>query len=92
MPQLLRHVFLITIVATFVSAVQPAMAGKRAASRWAADSWGVANSWCLQGRDWGYPGNCQFATYPQCMATASGTFSYCGINPAYAYAYQRRGY
>jgi hypothetical protein len=39
--------------------------------------------WCLQGKDWGYPGLCQFATYPQCLATASGTFSYCGINPLY---------
>ncbi len=48
--------------------------------------------YCLQGRDYGYPGNCEFATYGQCMATASGTFSYCGINPRYAYARQQRGY
>ena len=48
-------------------------------------------SWCLQGCQWGYPGNCQFSSYAQCMATASGTFSYCGINPHYAYARQRRG-
>jgi hypothetical protein len=48
--------------------------------------------YCLQGRIWGYPGNCQFATYGQCMATASGTDAYCGINPAYAYARQRRGH
>jgi hypothetical protein len=47
---------------------------------------------CLQGRSWGYPGNCQFATYGQCMASASGTFASCGINPRYAYARQRRGY
>ncbi|WP_082637429.1 DUF3551 domain-containing protein [Bradyrhizobium retamae] len=26
------------------------------------------------------------------MATASGTFSYCGINPLVAFAQQRRGY
>lgn len=44
---------------------------------------------CLQGRGWGYPGNCAFATYAQCMATASGTNSGCGINPRYAYARQR---
>jgi uncharacterized protein DUF3551 len=44
--------------------------------------------YCLQGRDWGYPGNCQFWTYQQCMATASGTFSYCGINPRFAFARQ----
>jgi hypothetical protein len=53
--------------------------------------------YCLQGRGWGYPGNCAFSTYAQCMATASGTNSGCGINPRYAHARQRgygryRGY
>ncbi len=52
----------------------------------------AAARWCLQGPSWGYPGNCQFATYQQCMATASGTYAYCGINPRYAYARQPRGY
>ncbi|CCD85416.1 conserved hypothetical protein [Bradyrhizobium sp. ORS 285] len=47
---------------------------------------------CLQGRMWGYPGNCQFATYQQCQAAASGTDAGCGINPAYAYARQRGYY
>ena len=50
---------------------------------------GIQDRYCLQGRQWGYPGNCQFSSYPQCMATASGTDSYCGINPRYAYARQR---
>ncbi len=45
--------------------------------------------YCLQGRSWGYPGNCQFSTYDQCMATASGTLAYCGMNPIYAF--QRQG-
>ena len=50
------------------------------------------SSYCLQGRIWGYPGNCQFSSYAQCAATASGTDAYCGINPHYyAYARQRRG-
>ena len=49
------------------------------------------NSYCLQGRQWGYPGNCQFSSYAQCMATASGTGSYCGVNPQYASTHQRRG-
>lgn len=48
--------------------------------------------YCLQGRIWGYPGNCQFASYAQCMASASGTNAYCGINPRYAYARHWRGY
>jgi hypothetical protein len=45
--------------------------------------------YCLQGRQWGFPGNCAFATYRQCMATASGTNAGCGINPRYAYDRQR---
>ncbi|MDH2357721.1 hypothetical protein ABIB90_008366 [Bradyrhizobium sp. JR4.1] len=45
--------------------------------------------YCLQGRTWGYPGNCEFSTYDQCMATASGTLAYCGVNPTYAF--QRQG-
>jgi hypothetical protein len=56
---------------------------------WAYES--AADSYCLQGRIWGYPGNCQFSSYAQCMATASGTNAYCGINPRYAFARQRRG-
>ena len=46
--------------------------------------------WCLQGKDWGYPGLCHFWSYGQCLATASGTFSYCGINPRLAFPHQRR--
>ncbi|MGB8613869.1 MAG: DUF3551 domain-containing protein [Pseudolabrys sp.] len=44
----------------------------------------VQDMYCLQGRPWGYPGNCQFSSYAQCMATASGTGAPCGINPRYA--------
>jgi len=51
----------------------------------------IQDPYCLQGRRWGYPGNCQFSSYPQCMATADGTDAYCGINPQYAFAQQRRG-
>ncbi|WP_445217200.1 DUF3551 domain-containing protein [Bradyrhizobium sp. Pa8] len=50
---------------------------------------GPYDLYCLQGRIWGYPGNCQFATYEQCMATASGIQAYCGVNPTYAFAQQR---
>jgi hypothetical protein len=45
--------------------------------------------YCLQGRHWGYPGNCAFATHAQCMATASGTNARCGVNPRYAFGRQR---
>jgi len=56
-----------------------------------------AGKYCLQGADAGYPGNCSFSTYAQCMATASGTNNGCGINPRYAFKRQRsysryRGY
>ena len=47
--------------------------------------------YCLKGGDWVWPGLCLFWTYEQCLATASGTLSYCGINPRYAFARQRRG-
>jgi uncharacterized protein DUF3551 len=56
---------------------------------WAHES--APNSYCLQGRGWGYPGNCQFSNYAQCVASGSGTDAYCGINPSYAFAQQRRG-
>jgi Protein of unknown function (DUF3551) len=46
--------------------------------------------YCLQGRDYGYPGNCQFSSYQQCQATASGTLSYCGTNPRFAYGMQQQ--
>lgn len=46
---------------------------------------GIQDRYCLQGRRWGYPGNCQFSTYSQCMATASGTIDSCGLNPTYAF-------
>jgi hypothetical protein len=46
--------------------------------------------YCLQGNEWGYPGLCYFWSYQQCLASASGTFSYCGINPRYAFARQPR--
>src|ERR1700761_7181858 len=35
--------------------------------------------YCLQGRRWGYPGNCQFESFQQCRVTASGTQDDCGI-------------
>jgi hypothetical protein len=51
---------------------------------------GIRDSFCLQGRTSGYPGNCQFSSYQQCMATASGTDDSCGINPMKAFGQHRR--
>jgi hypothetical protein len=52
----------------------------------------AAARYCLRGSGYGYPGNCQFSTFQQCQATASGTNAYCGVNPRYASAHQRRRY
>lgn len=61
-----------TIVTVTWASVEPASAARSSAR------------YCLQGKQWGFPGNCAFATRHQCMATASGTGSTCGINPHYA--------
>jgi hypothetical protein len=52
----------------------------------------MQDSYCLQGRSSGYPGNCQFSSYQQCMATAIGTDEGCGINPMKAFPQRHRGY
>jgi hypothetical protein len=44
--------------------------------------------YCLQGRQQGYPGLCNFSSFQQCKAAASGTNSDCGINPRFAYGAQ----
>ena len=51
----------------------------------------VADRYCLQGRRWGFPGNCQFETLQQCRAAASGTHASCGANPRYAFGRSRQG-
>jgi hypothetical protein len=56
----------------------------------AAEARTAANDrYCLQGRHWGMPGNCQFATRQQCLAAAAGTNAHCGLNPRNASARQR---
>lgn len=50
--------------------------------------------YCLQGKQTGIPGDCNYASYAQCMASASGRDAYCAINPRVAYNRQgpwRRG-
>lgn len=70
-----RTIFTLASFATLIAAALSATPAHAANDRY-----------CLQGRIWGYPGNCQFASYQQCAATASGTSAYCGINPRYGYA------
>uniref|UniRef100_Q07MH4 DUF3551 domain-containing protein n=1 Tax=Rhodopseudomonas palustris (strain BisA53) TaxID=316055 RepID=Q07MH4_RHOP5 len=45
--------------------------------------------YCLQGRQQGYPGFCNFSSFQQCKAAASGTSADCGINPRFAFGMQR---
>jgi hypothetical protein len=53
-------------------------------------------AWCVTGRDTGYPGDCSYTSYAQCMASASGRIAYCNINPRVAFGQQvsrgRHGY
>jgi Protein of unknown function (DUF3551) len=76
MRHLFQPLFLAASVVTVLSSVQPVLAQDY--------------KYCLQGRELGYPGDCQYSSYQQCMATASGTDSYCAVNPRYAFARQGR--
>ena len=44
--------------------------------------------YCLQGRGVGVPGECSYATYDQCMASASGRSLSCNVNPRVAFGQQ----
>jgi hypothetical protein len=89
---MLRKTVIALLAVASISLVSPTMALARASVAVGGGHGGEAiqDRYCLQGRQWGYPGNCQFSSYAQCMATASGTLAYCGINPQYAFARQRR--
>jgi len=42
-------------------------------------------AYCMQGKDAGYPGDCQYRSYAECKASASGRGEDCAINPRFAY-------
>ena len=42
--------------------------------------------YCLQGEDYAGGGDCQFTSYLQCQAAASGRTAYCAANPYLAAA------
>jgi hypothetical protein len=46
--------------------------------------------YCLQGRGIGIPGECSYATYEQCLASASGRALSCNINPRVAFGQQQQ--
>jgi hypothetical protein len=66
------------------------LAGPHARAPAVSTTSGIQDRYCLQSSDLGYPGNCEFSTYEQCMATASGTGAGCGENPQYLFAKQQR--
>ncbi|WGR94535.1 DUF3551 domain-containing protein [Bradyrhizobium sp. ISRA443] len=41
--------------------------------------------WCAQGPSLGYPGECAYRTYEQCLASVSGRYLYCGENPRFLF-------
>jgi hypothetical protein len=42
-------------------------------------------AWCIKGCDYGSGlGDCSFASYQQCQATASGRLGYCAANPYFS--------
>jgi Protein of unknown function (DUF3551) len=48
--------------------------------------------WCVRGRGVGFPGDCMYRTYAQCLASASGRNDvYCDVNPPVAFERARRG-
>jgi len=47
--------------------------------------------WCVVGGGFGYPGDCSYRSYGQCMASASGRRAWCNINPRVAYGRAPRG-
>ncbi|WP_414645611.1 DUF3551 domain-containing protein [Bradyrhizobium sp. 6(2017)] len=41
--------------------------------------------WCAQGPSLGYPGECAYQTYDQCLASVSGRYLACGENPRFLF-------
>jgi hypothetical protein len=84
---MLRKTVIALLAVASMGLVSPTMALARGGGGHGGEA--TQDRYCLQGRQWGYPGNCQFSSYAQCVATASGTDAYCGINPQYAFARQQ---
>ncbi|WP_223971736.1 DUF3551 domain-containing protein [Bradyrhizobium sp. RD5-C2] len=62
------------------------LAGAASISPAAADPYDYP--WCAQGPSLGYPGECAYQTYDQCLASVSGRFLACGENPRFLFREQ----
>lgn len=47
-------------------------------------------AYCLTSPGYGYPGECSYATYAQCRASASGRRADCVLNPVVGFSQPRR--
>ena len=83
--------FAALLIAGLVAIASPSFARTRVRAP-AVAAPAIQDRYCLQGRTWGYPGNCEFSTYQQCLWSASATGAGCGENPQYLFAEQQRGY
>ena len=81
----MRTLFLVLALTTsatiFATGVTPAAAGDRVTPVAASEY-----RYCLQGDDYAGAGDCEFTSYLQCQATASGRTAYCAANPYLAAA------
>jgi hypothetical protein len=76
----MRHLLLALFGLLSASAATMAGAGSAAAFDY---------PYCIQGREWGIPGDCSYPSYQACMAAASGRGVYCNINPRVAFRQPR---
>jgi hypothetical protein len=68
----MRTLFLVLAASIFATGVTPVAASEY--------------RYCLQGDDYAGAGDCEFTSYLQCQATASGRTAYCAANPYLANA------
>ena len=59
------------------------LAGAASIDRASADPYDYP--WCAQGPSLGYPGECAYQTYDQCLASVSGRYLACGENPRFMF-------
>ncbi|MGJ4946546.1 DUF3551 domain-containing protein [Bradyrhizobium sp. STM 3843] len=85
------HILFASLFAIGLVAIATSSSPGQARDRVTRATSGIQDRYCLQGRRWGYPGNCQFATRSQCLAAASGTNARCGRNPRHTFAGPRQG-